>query len=811
LIAAGASVSAGPRTIEVTAETVFGSANQALARRFARCILAFEEVRSLAIDPANATATVNYRLPHGDPGAFLTRLADAVAAPFENVGETELPEWSCGQPVTLYRHSSVISIFEHVTTAPGWLSIRDPAIEHNKPAAQRLSSALHMLPGVTGVAVNGKLLVCFDPRAVAVEQLIRAAEAEVFGGAHVQPIAVAEPVDFRLENLTLGVAAVGEFVLPLMAPIASGLLVFAALGTFGTAAAQLCERKIGLPLLYSCAVGSRLGSGQFLAAALLSWFFRYWEYRYRQDIEGENETLLEETASLPKEVRILTADGIARIVSSRDITTGQHIRAVAGEIVPADGIVRSGAALLDETAFNGTSAPRRKSAGHEVCAGSKVLVGEIDIEASRIGRNTRAARIAQALIRTTVPPPHAQELNQEAEAFAGRTVAPTLLTAGAGLAMGNLTTAAAILSLDYATGVGLAMPLASVRDCRLAIRNGAVLRVANALARLATTSWIVLDEHESLWHAQYDVAEVRSSRADDVRLLPAIAAAGVWLGDERGPAIARVCQARGLVVRRAEAREISREGVAVRLGGHMVRLRGRPVVAGTTPPPLSVEVDGVEVAGVRFAPNGRLEAAETVRRLRQRGLRVALMSDRAAASLANALGVDRYGGNMSGGDQLRFLRDLQQERSMAAYVGDGSMAVPVAREAQLWIGFAGADASGLGLAGEPDISLLTPSIAALPALFALADDGVKRKRRVQYAVMAPNLFSVAGAFAFGFTPMAGVLLSNLGTSLIYSAAKRALHMTAVSRPDIAWCTDDEAGALPPVGPHVERAEIGRRA
>jgi hypothetical protein len=57
--------------------------------------------------------------------------------------------------------------------------------------------------------------------------------------------------------------------------------------------------------------------------------------------------------------------------------------------------------------------------------------------------------------------------------------------------------------------------------------------------------------------------------------------------------------------------------------------------------------------------------------------------------------------------------------------------------------------------------------------------------------MVPNLLCVAGAFAFGFTPMAAVLLSNFGTSLAYNGAKRALREAEPMRLDDAWDADDE--------------------
>ena len=780
------SVRARPGTFEVTDDRVFGPGGIALARHFARRVLSFNEVQSLALDPAEAKATLRYRSVNCDPGIFLTRLANAVAAPAACGNETALPHWPDGEPVVLYRHSSVISIFPELDIQNGHLSARHPTLESNQAMARRVENALRVAPGVIKAAATGDLRARFDTDAVAALQLVRIAEAEIFSRPSEAAVSTSRPVNFDLENIMVGVSAVGEFVLPLIAPVASGLLVLASLGTFGIAASQLREWKIGLPLLYSCAVGARLSSGQFLAASLISWFFRYWEHRYQQDVEVETRGLIDEITTLPGQAHVSTPDGFVRQVPRVEVAAGQQVRAGAGEQVPVDGRVLCGAALVDESFFGGSPGPVRRIAGDQVFAGSRLLAGALDIETLRSGDDTRAARIAQTLIETTAPRRRSEALNPDAEGFAGQAVAPTLLTAGAGLVVGDVTTAGTILSPDYATGIGLAMPLEKVRDVNSAIRNGAVIRTDGAFERLAKTSWVVLDEHEALHQSGCEVVEVRTKRLDESRLLPAMAAAGIWLGDERSQALARACRDRGLVIRRAALREIHEDGVAIGLGDHLVRLRGRPVAAGTAPPPLIVELDGLEVAEARFVRNGYLEAASAVRWLQRDGRRVFLVSQRTASDLANALGVDRYGEGMSDDDKVRVLRGLRRQGLAAAYVGDKSAPAAVVREAHMSISLGGADAAAVGAEwGHSDIVLMAPSIAALPALYALARDSGRRKDRARYAVMVPNLLCVAGAFAFGFTPMAAVLLSNFGTSLAYNGAKQALRRAPEKRLD-AW-------------------------
>jgi cation transport ATPase len=762
-----------------------------VARRFARRVMGFDEVRSLAFDPARGTATVNYRLVNGCPEVFLTRLADAVAeSPAASTSETELPHWIGGEPVVLYRHAAVVSLFAELNVANGRLTARHPALERNPTAARRVEAALRALPAVKQVTATKRLQVRFDPRALAAPQLIRIAEREILER---ETLPSAASVSFRLQNIMVGVAAVGEFVLPLMGPVASGLLVLASLGTFGTAASQLRQRRIGLPLLYSCAVGARLFSGQFLAASLLSWLFRYWKYRYRQDVAAASNNLLDETAVLPKQARVLSMDGCVRVVPGGDVTPGQQVRILPDERIPVDGRVIAGAALVEEPFLGRQPEPVRRFTGDIIPAGSRVVAGALDVEVLRAGDDTKMARVTRTLVKTAVPRPDPEALNPDAREFAGQAVGPTLLAAVVGIVLGDVATAAAILSPDYATGVGLAAPLERVRGIKSAFRLGAIIRGGDTLGRLAAVSCIVIDEHEALHRTSCEVAEIGARRLDETRLLPAIAAAGVWLGDERGVALVRTCRARGFVVRRAQPCEIDRDGVAVRLGAHLVRLRGRPAVGGSTPP-LIVEVDGVEAAGVRFRRNGTLEAADTVRQLRRDGRRVLLMSEQpadAAALVARQLGIDWHRGGMQQDDKIQLLRELRQQRVTTAYIGDASQQASVAGEAQLSMVVTNVD--GLGPEAA-DIVLPAASLAPLPALFALASDGVRRMEGARRTALIPNLFSVVGAFAFDFTAMAAVLLSNLGTSAIYNRAKRSLRGSPDARLD-----------LPVQGPNARRS------
>jgi cation transport ATPase len=290
------------------------------------------------------------------------------------------------------------------------------------------------------------------------------------------------------------------------------------------------------------------------------------------------------------------------------------------------------------------------------------------------------------------------------------------------------------------------------------------------------------------------------------------AAAGVWLGDERGTALAQACRERGLIVRRADLRGIDSRGVIVEYRGHAVRLYGGSIGGADPAPPLAVELDGLEVACIRFRRNGRLMAAAAIRQLQWCGLRVFLASERAAdatADLASRLSVDGHCSGMRVNDKIRLLRCLHQSGVATVFVGDCEAGATAAREAHLAIALAGSDALRRG---PSDVVLLRPSIAPLPVLCALARDHARRIEQAGHMVMAPNLLCVAGAFALGLTSLTAVIISNFGTSMVYNGAMRSIRATRdpfAEPPDDGWPDNDEVAPFWPMSRRRGRFETGK--
>jgi cation transport ATPase len=788
--ASAAVVAYEPGVVIITDSNLFAPGQGARAELFARRVLRVPELRTLEIDPASTTAIVRYRTLFLNAKAVVERLADAVAGG-EELGETHMPPWRPGEPVVFYRYSGVVSTLEILSLNRRWLYARHSSIAREPATAKRIEEALWAAPGVLEVALSpttATIEVRFDPAMTTGAVLLRLVETTLLALPGLPAVPNPGQPDFSGPLVALGVSAVGEFVVPAVLPAATALLVWNNVDILKAGTQQVRDGQLGLPALYSAVAVFTLLSSSFFSAAVMFWFFRYWERCHASDLAEENAALLGEVNTIPAYARVVGADDLESLVPSSEVEPGQRVRVLAGETIPVDGTVVSGAALLEERAPGAGDGQTVRRAGDEVLASKRVLVGRLDLTAIRNAQGSHAAQLGRALLTTTIPAPSAWTLTAEAEAFATRTMLPTMAAAAGGLLVGGTAAATSILRVDYATGIGLAETLQMLRLNRIAMRHGALIRT-RALDHLTACAWVVLDDHAELNESECDLAEVRVWGLPEDQLFPAIAAAGAWLGDARGPALIRACAARGLVARRAKLQDIDKAGVAIKYGRHVVRLCGHENHSALSP--LRVEVDDAEVADLRFQRSDHMPAAVTVRQLQRAGLRVFLASSRApedAACIARQLGADGYAGMLDDHSKCNLLRKLQERGDAVLHVRDTAV-LAHRRDNYVSIGLPGSQ----GIRHDADIVLLGRSIAPLPALVALARDYVAQSRQDRWTIIGLNLASVAGVFAFGVTGLTPILMSNLATYIVRDRARRALDEAKVDPAigaDLLWSAGD---------------------
>ena len=764
-------------SIRIRDEATFSLGGQGLCSRFLSRVFSIAEVRSVTVDRIGRVASIRHDAPSARVPGLLGRLAAAIRGDSAPTSPCPLPSFPATSTFSIHRHGAILSTWEVVLDESGRLKLRHEALRGDPVVADRLERALLGLPGLRALKAGdatGHLLIRYDPALISSRTLLGLAEATIQEPEPRPSEAPAStPAKFGLANFSLGVAAVGEYLLPALLPASAILLVATNLQTFRAARLQLEKKRLGLPVLYLAIVATTLATGQFVASALMTWFFRFWHRRFRVELATERSRLLESSRRDPVLARLLTPSGAEVLVTAGRLEVGDTLIIAGGETVPADGRISAGEGVVDERGVRGLEGISRKRPGDRLLAGSTVLAGSFHLEVMKLGEQTRAASIRRALVAATNPAPGPSAPTIRSEAFASRAVGPTLATAGVGLLAGDLMTVGAILRPDYATGPGLAVPLETLHNVALCARLGIVARDPEALERLARVDLLVLQDHPILERTELAVTRIET-RLPEPLFLRYAASAFRHLVDDRAKALVEACRSRRVHVLNLDAVEFGR-GVTVVHDNHRIRVLDADPIAGPTGP-LAVEIDGTIVGLIEFAATPRLEAASAIDRIRRAShVPFALVSPRGGpevSALAGSLGVEMYRGDFTPDDTAAFLAACKSKGLKTAFIGDCRTNPGAAAEAHVAISL-GDDAD---LDSDPAALLMQqPRLAPLHDLHQISRAHASRVIQAQRLILVPNLLCVAGAFLFGFTGLTAVMLSNLGTLGLYRIASDSLR------------------------------------
>jgi cation transport ATPase len=765
---------------------------------FLRRVFGLSEITSVEINRDQFTADIRYERGPGTLADLLKRLAAAIRgrcpsnAPALPAGS--LPRGlsrSVGR-IKIQRFGTTLTTWDVVHHQPGRIRLRHQMIRRNTALASQIRDIVENLSGVLGCSVSpvtGSLLIRFDPGLTSASRLVQILERARLTPTRsdLEPVPP-KPVGFALSNASLVLAVAGEMVTPTVLPVCAALLVGSNLGTFRDAGRQLVRGQLGLPVLYTSIVAATLGTGQFVASAAMNWMLTFWRDLCGTQIMNARRRLMGQIIHQPRFVR-LAMPGSSNLIMEipiDDLKPNDVIFISAGEPIPVDGRVLQGQGLVDERMVRGTDGLNRKRPEENVFAGSILRFGELHIEVLAQGSQTQAAILARATLAAIGQPFSSQTPTSHGEHFAERTVASTIAAAGLGFLVGDVGTAGAILRPDYATGLGLAFPLETLQAIALCMRHGIAIRAPEAIERLASANLLILDHRSSLEHAELEIDTIQTfPGCTEEGLLRYAAAAFHDLDDERAAALRNACRDRRIEPLGVPPVEFSTDVTllvgsdCIKVGDLGARPRGTPKPYDPGDPhrfeshpadSLMVGINGRVAGLIHFRRSARLAAVSTLKRLRsKRHVQIGIVSDQAHSTLAQlavASGADFHVSAQSPDDRVRLLQYCRQQGFRVAYVGACGIDPRIAAEAHVAISLAQDGIGELENDSAP-IQFLQPRLSKLNQLWDIASIHQRRLGVAQRYAVIPNLLCVAGAFVWGFTSLASVVVTNLGTYNIY--------------------------------------------
>jgi Cu2+-exporting ATPase len=701
-----------------------------------------------------------------------------------------------------------------VHAVPGRLRWRVPALRDQPALAARFAATAEAHPGVRRVRVNpdcASVVVECDPAAyerllhdhaadawmataaVAPEAAPPAAMADVALASTSPAETTSEPPAPGAPALVLTLAALGFSFVGGGLPRALALMALAhgaAPGLRYAVRRALRERRPRVELLDAAVLLIMLLAGDVRGAALTQLLvFVGEEIRARTARRTRRGTIsLDHT--LGSAAWLVLGDEQVRVPVERlrrDDVVAVHTR----EQVPVDGVVESGEARLDQRLLTGEGRSIRKATGDAVLAGSRVLQGDLHVRATATGADTRAGWVVHTLQQA---PTHDTRAADYGDRVADRMVLPTLAVAGlAYAATRDASRLAAILIVDWATGIELSAPTSVLTTMARAARDGILIKSGHAVEALAAADAVVFDKTGTLTRGRPEVAEVVSldPALPPDELLALAASAEQPLRHPIAAAVLRYARARGVAVPERESGEyVPRLGMLATVRQRTVRVGSsrflteaglgveNPTAAQLAEQGYSVVHVGVDqaLAGlIAYHDPAREESAGVVAWLLAHGVQEVHLvtgdSLPAAQALAGRLGIANVHAGLLPDDKAALVRALQRRGRAVAMVGEGLDDAPALVQADVSISLA----HGVDVAREiADIVLLERDLMGLVRAveWCRFSRGLIRENFLLVAV--PNVITLLLAATGRVSPVIARLLSDGSTLLAAGNSLRPL-------------------------------------
>jgi heavy metal translocating P-type ATPase len=547
----------------------------------------------------------------------------------------------------------------------------------------------------------------------------------------------------------------------------------------------LLHRKIEVPVLDATAIGVSVFRQDFGTAGSIMFLLGIGElleeWTHKKSV-GD----LARTMSLNVGKVWLKKDEQEILVESGEIQPGDEVVVRMGTVIPFDGIVTDGEAMVNQASLTGESVPVCKKPDSVAYAGTVVEEGEITIRVKTVGGSSRYDKIVTMIEESEKLK---SSLEGKAEHLADKLVPYTLGgTALTYLLTRNATKALAILMVDFSCALKLAMPISVLSAIREAGTHKVTVKGGKYLEAMAEADTIVFDKTGTLTKAKPTVVDVVSFEENNPDEMLRIAACM----EEHFPhsmAKAVVSAARKKQLAHEEMHSkveyIVAHGISTTIEDHKTVIGSYHFVFEdekcVIPEDGQAKFDNIpeEYSHLYLAIDGRLaaviciedplreEAKASVDALRAAGISKIVMmtgdSERTAAAIARRVGVDEYYSEVLPEDKANFIEKEKAAGRKVIMVGDGINDSPALSAANVGI----AISDGAEIAREiADITVGADDLQELVVLKEISNALMKRIRRNYRFIVTFNAGLIACGVAGILQPTTSALLHNTSTLAI---------------------------------------------
>lgn len=576
-----------------------------------------------------------------------------------------------------------------------------------------------------------------------------------------------------------------KLLLPL--PIRIVLTIGRSVKYIGIGLKCLLQRKIEVPVLDATAITVSLITKDFSTASSIMFLLGIGELLEEWTHKKSVDDLARSMSLNVSKVWLRTPENQEILVESSKIEKGDKVVVHMGNVIPFDGEVLDGDAMVNQASLTGESVPVQRTVGNTVFAGTVVEEGEITIRVKEVEGNNRFDQIVTMIEESEKLK---SELEGKAEHYADKLVPWTLGATGLTyLLTRNVTKAMSILMVDFCCALKLAMPISVLSAIREASLYNVTVKGGKFLEAVAEADTIVFDKTGTLTKAHPTVVDVVNFNdeysSDD--MLRVAACLEEHFPHSMAKAVVDAASKKGLSHEEMHTKVeyIVAHGIATSINGkrtvigsyHFVFEDEKCVVpAGKEPlfeslplyySHLYLAVEGMLSAVICIEDPLRDEAAAVVTSLKKAGISKVVMmtgdSERTASVIAKKVGVDEYYAEVLPEDKAAFVEKEKDKGRKVIMIGDGINDSPALSAANVGI----AISDGAEIAREiADITVGSDDLYQIVTLKYISNALMKRIKSNYRKIVGFNSGLIALGVAGVLPPTTTALLHNGSTILI---------------------------------------------
>lgn len=570
-------------------------------------------------------------------------------------------------------------------------------------------------------------------------------------------------------------------------PIRTALTIGRSVKYIGIGLKCLLQRKIEVPVLDATAITVSLITKDFSTASSIMFLLGIGELLEEWTHKKSVDDLARSMSLNVSKVWLKTPENQEILVESSKIEKGDKVVVHMGNVIPFDGEVLDGDAMVNQASLTGESVPVQRTVGNTVFAGTVVEEGEITIRVKEVEGNNRFDQIVTMIEESEKLK---SELEGKAEHYADKLVPWTLGATGITyLLTRNVTKAMSILMVDFCCALKLAMPISVLSAIREASLYNVTVKGGKFLEAVAEADTIVFDKTGTLTKAHPTVVDVVNFNdeysSDD--MLRVAACLEEHFPHSMAKAVVDAASKKGLSHEEMHTKVeyIVAHGIATSINGKRTVIgsyhfvfedekcvvpAGKELLFESLPlyySHLYLAIEGKLSAVICIEDPLRDEAAAVVTSLKKAGISKVVMmtgdSERTASVIAKKVGVDEYYAEVLPEDKAAFVEREKAKGRKVIMIGDGINDSPALSAANVGI----AISDGAEIAREiADITVGSDDLYQIVTLKYISNALMKRIKSNYRKIVGFNSGLIALGVAGVLPPTTTALLHNGSTILI---------------------------------------------